>query len=578
MKTNKEWHKKIHPGISSFEESPNKVGKKHLKKLIEYASEIIPKSQIHRTPIFLHATAGMRLLRPDKQEKILNEACEYIREKSRFYLPDCKSHVNTIDGDLEGIYGWISLNYLLGALDEPSFHQHGKDHNTYGLLDMGGASTQVVFQPNSTESKEHDDDLYLIKLITSGEKELSWKTFSTTFLGYGMNEARTKYVKTLKNGDDPCLNSGQTIKSGDQELKGTGNYTQCVETIQPLIAEEANSENCQLNSKEPASCLLSSSMPSFDFDVDRFVGVSGYWDITNGFSTPSDSNDDYEAAYNAYDYASFEKQIKTFCETSWDDLKKKENVLKFKNIKKDDLKEACFRANWVTSILHKGLGFPIYGLHEGNNTTITSLNDNDTFSDPFQAIESINGSDFSWTLGRAVLYASSEISNSAKDTVSITKGATNYIGGEIQDYKRPIFTEDYSKIDDEHEREHWKDYQETHKHRLYGSIVFLIIISIITYLMLGKTKRSQIWETLKNPRFRYNNVNLNNGTTRRQSGMFSNLIGYLSGGRNPQRYQHVDENDELNDLENGMELRTMRGVDADQFSISSDEESEVIRV
>jgi Golgi apyrase len=55
-------NKKIHPGVSSFAEKPSQIGPDHLKQLIEIALDEVPDSKISETPVYLMATAGMRLL------------------------------------------------------------------------------------------------------------------------------------------------------------------------------------------------------------------------------------------------------------------------------------------------------------------------------------------------------------------------------------------------------------------------------------------------------------------------------------------------------------------------------------
>lgn len=89
----------------------------------------------------------MRLLLPTEQQQILNEICLFFENKSDFFIPDCASHVNVIDGDYEGLYGWLSINTLIGAFDDPSSHKHGKNHTTYGLLDMEERQLKLCFNP-----------------------------------------------------------------------------------------------------------------------------------------------------------------------------------------------------------------------------------------------------------------------------------------------------------------------------------------------------------------------------------------------------------------------------------------------
>ena len=50
--------------------------------------------------------------------------------------------VRTLSGEEEGAFAWISLNYLNG------FFEAGSKVEDYGVLETGGASTQVFFSSN----------------------------------------------------------------------------------------------------------------------------------------------------------------------------------------------------------------------------------------------------------------------------------------------------------------------------------------------------------------------------------------------------------------------------------------------
>ena len=49
-----------------------------------------------------------------------------------------------IDGRMEGVYGWIAVNYMLGRFDH-NFVEPNRQP-TVGALDMGGASTQITYE------------------------------------------------------------------------------------------------------------------------------------------------------------------------------------------------------------------------------------------------------------------------------------------------------------------------------------------------------------------------------------------------------------------------------------------------
>lgn len=71
-----------------------------------------------------------------------------------------KTHFQVISGQLEGIYSWIAINYVLGRFQnnhtDPSKSNRKKFYSikiisslenrpsTVGILDMGGASAQIA--------------------------------------------------------------------------------------------------------------------------------------------------------------------------------------------------------------------------------------------------------------------------------------------------------------------------------------------------------------------------------------------------------------------------------------------------
>ena len=154
-------------GLSSLASNPVAVGA-YLKPLISYAVEEIPPSLHSSTPIYLLATAGMRLLGPEEQAAILTHACHYLLSFN-FRVDDpsetlgpCGSSVRIITGEEEGLFGWIAVNYLMdGFKSKSSRNSKGKEketdflRTTYGFLDMGGASTQIAFEPGA----EHEHNV-----------------------------------------------------------------------------------------------------------------------------------------------------------------------------------------------------------------------------------------------------------------------------------------------------------------------------------------------------------------------------------------------------------------------------------
>ncbi|KAM9931691.1 hypothetical protein OXX80_008652 [Metschnikowia pulcherrima] len=558
----KKWHRAIRPGLSSFNESPQKVGKHHLSYLLNLASSVVPKSEHYRTPLFIHATAGMRLLPPNEQEPILENVCQYLMYNSDFFMPDCKSHVNIIDGNIEGLYGWLSVNYLIGSLDKPEEHQHGKNHTTYGLLDMGGASTQVVFQPNQTEIDEHQNNLYRLSLYTlpqtsgsnmsASANKLSYdipqktesSVYSDSFLGFGMFQAHSRYLKFLLNDfrntnelsedvytfrtpiSDPCLPKGYTFTGLVDEhyvdFTGKSDFQECLNSIFPVLANDTYTStnarsggNCQQLGEESrlSSCLLNDMIPAFDFDINHFIGVSGYWDIVNSLLA-SQSLPNEESQTEKYDYKVIYKKTQQICSSPLNELLGMNDLRDKKaKISEEDLAELCFKASWILNFLHVGLGFPRFGIDE-------ILNKDDKFKS-LQLVEKLGGSSFSWTLGRAILYANDEYAqafNNYSERVNpesspltrpgyfYTAAEGVFINGAERDHvtNRPLFTipspnakyptyeyESYYRDDDESK---WN----IQPHRTYGVLIFVFLMILALFILIGRSGRAIIREKVFN--------------------------------------------------------------------------------
>ncbi|KAK4109919.1 hypothetical protein N656DRAFT_791455 [Canariomyces notabilis] len=413
LMTEKHWTKKITPGVSTFADSVEDVGP-YLQSLIEHALEYVPEDKVKDTPIFLMATAGMRLLPQVQQAALTREICLYLRQNSQFSLPDCDLHIQVIKGETEGLYGWIASNYLLGGFDHPDKHQHGKGHHTYGFLDMGGASAQIAFAPNATEAAKHADDLKLLRLRTLDGSPAEHRVFTTTWLGFGVNQARQSYVSKLEeqyatsDGElpDPCLPKGLRTtlkgdpvydsKSGIPILVGTGSFDECLKKTHPLLGKDkpCYDDPCLLNGQH---------VPAIDFDVNHFVGVSEYWHTTHGVFGGKDDE--------AYDFSTYQARVREFCGRDWDDIEPEIDSRKKHALR--NAREACFKASWLINVLHEGIGIPRIGLEHlpAANVSKGALEHGKEkgFLDPFKPIDKIDGIEVSWTLGKMVLYAAGQI-------------------------------------------------------------------------------------------------------------------------------------------------------------------------
>lgn len=572
--TKKEWTKKIRPGVSTFGENPTDVGTEHLQSLIDHALDYIPSDKIQDTPIFLMATAGMRLLPKLQQTALIREICSYLRQNTQFSLPDCGLHIQVIAGETEGLYGWLASNYLLGGFDNPDKHNHGKGHHTYGFLDMGGASAQIAFAPNATEAEKHADDLKLLRLRTMDGAPKEYKVFTATWLGFGVNQARESYIEALLEAHagpdvheipDPCMPKGLRTNvdgepvgdasSEDLTLLGTGKFDECLRRTYPLLGKDApcKDEPCLLNGQH---------VPAIDFDVNHFVGVSEYWHTTHGvFGTKGDK---------AYDFTTYQEKVKEYCGQDWQSIESK-----IGSRKKDSAKvaqEACFKASWLINVLHDGIGIPRLDLE---NTPAAGINASQGalesakekgFLDPFQPVDKIDDIEVSWTLGKMLLYAAGQVPPKSQDD-NLPVGFGSNVAGTPPDFQfagstwRPSGLGNATAEDDD-----WSDRAEDLMDKAKskansGFAIFILVLLIIAYLLRKRERRMRLLGKFNSLIRRSRHPGSPRKSGRRFSGFANKFFG-----RHSAAYERILEEGDADQFELG-------GVDSDENDHSDGSES-----
>ncbi|ORX61332.1 hypothetical protein DM01DRAFT_1404151 [Hesseltinella vesiculosa] len=406
------WTTRQEPGISTYGSRPSEIGE-HLQDLLTFALEVVPPQQQAATPIYLMATAGVRLLPDNEQQALMAATCKHIQTNTPFFISDCESHIKTIPGEIEGVYGWVAVNYLMGGFDLARAEE--KKH-TFGFLDMGGASAQIAFEPDHHQKEEHSSDLTKIHLRTLDGVSLDYEVFVTTFLGYGSNQARRRYledrVKTLFDHqttekpllddqhrlhlDDPCLPLNLDLTDTDStsvslQLKGTGQFKTCLEATLPLLNKNAEcpTEPCLFNGVHT---------PKIDWSIHQFVGISEYWY----------SSHDVLGLGGVYDFRQYEEKATQFCGQNWTVILDTHPDWHMQEAQRYQLQ--CFKSAWMMNVLHGGIEVP--RISESDDTWMEeSIESAETknWNPPFQSIDTINDIQVSWTLGAMLLHVANQI-------------------------------------------------------------------------------------------------------------------------------------------------------------------------
>uniref|UniRef100_H3CHH8 Ectonucleoside triphosphate diphosphohydrolase 2 n=1 Tax=Tetraodon nigroviridis TaxID=99883 RepID=H3CHH8_TETNG len=176
-------------GISSYAGQQGAAGR-CLEGCLDQALTDIPKEKHHLTPVYLGATAGMRLLQlssPEQASQILQEVSQKIQS-----YPFNYRGASVLSGQEEGAYGWVTVNYL-----SENFLKYGfvgrwlnPSRPTVGALDLGGASTQITFETRD----EIEDAADMIRMRLYG---YDYSVYTHSFLCYGQGEVLRRLLAHL---------------------------------------------------------------------------------------------------------------------------------------------------------------------------------------------------------------------------------------------------------------------------------------------------------------------------------------------------------------------------------------------
>ena len=255
-----------------------------LNTLMDVALADVPKHLQSCSPLALKATAGLRLLGTEKSEKVLSTVRQHLEKN--FPFPVVKENgVIIMDGKDEGVYAWITTNYLLGNIGSP------EKTPTAAVFDLGGGSTQIVFEPEFDTSTQMSEGEHKYSLKYAGRE---FTLYQQSHLGYGLMEARKaihqEVARTATNLDEPLVNpcippgmnkeveidvAGKTKKVTMIGPKENG-ATQCRFLAEKILKKDGvcNTAPCSFNGiyqPELAKTFASGEAYIFSYFYDRLI-------------------------------------------------------------------------------------------------------------------------------------------------------------------------------------------------------------------------------------------------------------------------------------------------------------------
>ena len=357
--------KKGGAGLSSYD-SDAEGAAKSLDPLMDVAMKFVPDEYKSCSPLAVKATAGLRLLGPEKSKKIL----EAVRTRLETVYPfpvisKEKDGVVIMEGKDEGVYAWITTNYLLGKIGGPDLTP------TAAVFDLGGGSTQIVFQPTfKSPSKGMPEKLaegdHKYELTFGGR---DFELYQHSHLGYGLMAAREAIHKLVVQNkkeahandpswtdrpiENPCIPPNMTtepikVKFGDEPeitVRMTGPSraapAQCRGLAEAILEKD---KDCKL-----APCSFGGvHQPSLEktFAREDVYIFSYFYDRLQPLGMPE-----------SFTLREMHDLTARVCEgkSSWDSFEAVEGAVK----ELEDRPEHCLDLNFMMALLHTGYEMPI---------------------------------------------------------------------------------------------------------------------------------------------------------------------------------------------------------------------------
>jgi Golgi nucleoside diphosphatase len=296
------------PGLSSMINNPSRAFKQ-LKRLIHNAKAKVPASSRDQTKLSIYATAGMRLKSITEQQQLYQYLTSYLQEQKLVQL----RAIRTISGQWEGIFDWLSVNYLNDSL---------QPKQTVAAMDMGGASTQLAFEARDSDPNQ----VMTLKLGT-----YTFPVHSRSFLGLGMNQARYQFTN-----HQACFYQDYNLPDGKH---GTGDANQCQKAIAPLINDIHKVYNSIIAVPKNQS----------------IIALSGYQYTTDALD---------EQTKGKLTVGDYNRMARHICQLHW-------NHLTQTYPQDSDRFRYCFDSNLIYTLLHTG-----YGLADDRQLIATNTIDN----------------------------------------------------------------------------------------------------------------------------------------------------------------------------------------------------------
>ena len=359
-------YKKVTPGISSFETSPEAAGGS-IVPLVELAERVVPASEHARTLVLLRATAGMRLISRRRAQRIYTSLYNAVIARGTFQPR--REDFGTLSGEDEGVFGWLCANYLLARSGQI------KSIGSIGALDLGGGSTQITLATGAHANDHSQIDPRTITDLrppsTAPNPRVSLpqgdvSVFTHSHLGWGnkavlaaltSSEAAACLAAGASASWEPSnksseyhsyLNRGAGV--GAYIIRGRGDFDACDEAVRRVLGTFDRAGQPTLRSGAPSRFIAMSLF----FYVEHFVEVAGY--LSDGAPhAPSHKGAAHGAGGSRVSASQLLAAARRLCAEPDSSLRRMLDRDPLTN--EDALRWRCFDATYASRLLTEGYGF-----------------------------------------------------------------------------------------------------------------------------------------------------------------------------------------------------------------------------
>ncbi|KAL3874091.1 hypothetical protein ACJMK2_037154 [Sinanodonta woodiana] len=242
-------NKKFKASINDYIYKLNDINE-YLQLIIKQAKIVVPSSEHSKSPLFLMATAGLRIYPGPTAAKLISAIYNLLANRTLCPFPVHAEGVRILSGEEEGVYAWVAANYLRNF-----FWSDKPPSQAVGVLEMGGGSTQIAFIP--------DEPIYA-NMFPVWLGSQTYNIYAHSYLFYGQNymlnrinnyliiKARPRFIDSVEN---PCMLKGDNTSVVDSagnsvHVIGSGDPEKCLQIIN-IFLESGEEDFCH-----PKPCAI----------------------------------------------------------------------------------------------------------------------------------------------------------------------------------------------------------------------------------------------------------------------------------------------------------------------------------